>query len=592
MKKISTKIILVAVVNILLASLIIGGFSAYALYTSNMDRVEKTKELLMKDYDMNIKSVVESAVSSLAGVKARIENGTITKEEGALEAADIIRQAKYGTSGYLWADTLDGINVAMQGKKDTEGTSRWELADKNGVKIIQEFSKLCKEKGEGYLDYYFPKPGQTEASPKRGYIKLDKDFNWMIGTGNYIDDIEDAVAAEKKKADSMLRMNLMILFGTTFGIILLAVLLSFAIGKSITKPILKITDLVNKTAKLDIKDDASFDDIQHYKDETGIIGRAVGELRKSLREIMLQIKDDSIILAKSSESLEKITVTGYDAVNGVNNAVGEFAKGAMDQAVEVQTGAEKLSDLAAEIQESTKSSDMLKTYTKDVIKNNDNGFHLVGELNSKFEETSEKTVKLGQNVEKLTEKSAMIGDIVGTIQSIASQTNLLALNAAIEAARAGEAGKGFAVVADEIRKLADQTTQATERIGGIIGEIQHEITDTQNNMSVSKQAVDAASTVMDNVLQSFDAIKVSMDNTVQNLDDLVGNINGINRSKDVVVGTIEGISAITEENAATAEEISATMETQKALMENIRNDAGNLMKVAEKLSEIIMRFNM
>lgn len=592
MKKISTKIIMVAVVNILLASFIIGGFSAFALYTSNIDRVSKTKELLMRDYDLNIKSVTESVVNSLGGVKKLIAEGKITKEEGALQAADIIRNVKYGTGGYVWADTIDGINVVLQGKKDVEGTSRWDLTDKNGIKIIQEFSKLSKDKGEGYLNYYFPKAGETVASPKRGFIMYDKDFNWMIGTGNYIDDIEKAVAAEKKKADEVLWFNLMVLFVTTVGIIILAVIFSTVISRTITKPILKITDLVNKTARLDIKDDASFDDVAKYKDETGIIGRAVADLRKNLREIMGYIKTDAVTLSDSSEALEKITISGYDAVNGVNSAIGEFANGAQDQANEVQIGAEKLNDLAAEIQESSKSSDLLKTYTKEVVVNNEEGFKLVGELSSKFEEASVKTEQLGENVNKLTEKSSMIGDIVGTIQSIASQTNLLALNAAIEAARAGEAGKGFAVVADEIRKLADQTTQATSRIGGIIGEIQHEITDTQENMSVSKTAVEDASLVMHKVLQSFDAIKVSMNNTILNLDDLVGNINGINRSKDVVVGSIEGISAITEENAATAEEISATMETQKELMESIKVNAGDLMKIAEKLTEIIMKFNM
>lgn len=367
---------------------------------------------------------------------------------------------------------------------------------------------------------------------------------------------------------------------------------SFFFSNRISKPILKTALLVDKTKNLDLANDTTYDYLLSYKDEIGVIARSVGDLRQSLREIMGDIRVDAEVLTDSSDALNRVTIKGYDAVNGVNNAIGEFARGAQDQASEVQIGAEKLNDLAAEIHDSSNSSEKLKTYTQEVIHNNQEGFKLVGELNSKFAEASTSTVQLGSNVTKLTEKSAMIGDIVGTIQSVASQTNLLALNAAIEAARAGEAGKGFAVVADEIRKLADQTTQATERIGGIIGEIQQEIRETQGNMSVSKSAVENASDVMVKVLQSFDAIKVSMDKTVENLEGLISNINGIDKSKDIVVGSIEGISAITEENAATAQEISATMETQTELMRSIKGSAGDLMGVAEKLTAIIKRFTM
>lgn len=592
MKKISSKIMLVAIVNILLAALVIGGLSIYTLYKVNDERIVQLETVLKMDYDNTIKTATDSVISSLASIKAEVDQGKITLAEGERLAANVVRNAKYGESGYFWADTIEGINVVLLGKADVEGKSRIDLTDTKGTKIVQSFIQMAKDKGEGYLDYYFPKPNETVALQKRGYIKLDPSFGWMIGTGNYIDDINAKVEKEKALANATLKKNITLILIATLMIIGLAIAFSLYISRSITRPILKITELVDRTSNLDIEDDPSFDIILSYKDETGIIGAAVGHLRKNLREIIGTLKVDANILSESSVELRTITITGYESINGVNSAIGEFAKGAQDQAHEAQVGAEKLSDLASEINAGVTGANNVKRYTGEVMVNNELGLKLVGELNTKFDDALKTTNELGNNVQRLSEKSSMIGNIVNTIQNIAEQTNLLALNAAIEAARAGEAGRGFAVVADEIRKLAEQTSKSTDLITSIIDEILNEISSTKGNMSVSQSAVNTASSVMSQVIESFDSIEKSMQQTVEQLNGLVGNIDGMEQSKDVVVASIEGISAITEENAATAEEISATMESQMSLMSTIKDNSGQLMTIAEKLKTIISQFNL
>jgi methyl-accepting chemotaxis protein len=343
---------------------------------------------------------------------------------------------------------------------------------------------------------------------------------------------------------------------------------------------------------LDVSEDTEFDDILSYKDETGEIGKAVINLRKNLRDIIIILKDNSSFLTTTSEEMKDVTSAGYETINGVNSALSDFAKGAQAQAEDSQISAEKLSDLAKEIELGVIASESLKQHTSEVIDNNNEGLKLVGELNEKFVEAKNTTSELGNNVIRLSDKSALIGDIVNTIQNIAGQTNLLALNAAIEAARAGDAGRGFAVVADEIRKLAEQTSKSTEQITNIIGEILKEIGNTNSNMNVSHNAVNNASEVMNKVIQAFDSIDKSMVSTVNQLGNLVSNINEISTSKEVVVTSIEGISAITEENAATAEEISATMDNQMRFMEVIRTNSGELQSIAEKLNTIIMKFKI
>ena len=134
--------------------------------------------------DMLIKSEVETAVSMLQAIYTKHQEGEMSLVQAKKLGADLLRELRYGTEGYFWADTTEGINVVLYGRKDVEGKNRLEDKDRQGTFYIKEI--LAKGKaGGGYVEYWFPKKGQTTPQPKRSYVYLFKPFGWVVGSGYY-----------------------------------------------------------------------------------------------------------------------------------------------------------------------------------------------------------------------------------------------------------------------------------------------------------------------------------------------------------------------------------------------------------------------
>lgn len=134
--------------------------------------------------DVLVKSEVETAVSMLQAIFAKHQQGAMTLEEAKTLGADLLRELKYGTDGYFWADTTEGVNVVLYGKKEVEGRNRLQDQDPKGMFYVKEFMAKGKA-GGGYVEYWFPKKGEADAQPKRSYVLLFEPFGWVVGSGYY-----------------------------------------------------------------------------------------------------------------------------------------------------------------------------------------------------------------------------------------------------------------------------------------------------------------------------------------------------------------------------------------------------------------------
>ena len=194
--------------------------------------------------------------------------------------------------------------------------------------------------------------------------------------------------------------------------------------------------------------------------------------------------------------------------------------------------------IAEGVQEIAENSSEVATSSSEMEQAVDNGYESLQLLSRKMDIVQEEVDATSEVINQLGNRSKDIGEIIATIEAIASQTNLLALNAAIEAARAGEHGRGFSVVADEVRKLAELSQVSTERVSSLIKGIKDDV-----DLSVSKMA-QVKSETLQGIEQIGETEKV---------------FKKINESASYVTSQIEGISAATQEISASAEEITSTL---------------------------------
>ena len=236
--KVRTKLNLILVLVILLVAL------GSVVSVKNMEDV-KDKALETMDassrqsYDDSIKEQVGVVISLLTEINEEYKAGTYTLDEAKQIAAEEVRQMRYGEAGYFWIDQSDGTNVVLLGS-DTEGTNRMDTKDAKGYQMVKEIIRVAVEDGGGYTDYVFPKEGETKPSPKRSYSEYFEPFDWVVGTGNYTDYIDTAIAKQDKVFSSYAMQKAIALIAVCIVMLVVVAVLVFMIAQDITKSLKKV----------------------------------------------------------------------------------------------------------------------------------------------------------------------------------------------------------------------------------------------------------------------------------------------------------------------------------------------------------------
>ena len=346
---------------------------------------------------------------------------------------------------------------------------------------------------------------------------------------------------------------------------------------------------VGKLGKLDL----SFPGTRAtWNDEIGDMANELIDMKNALHDIVRSIQSEADGLSKESEALSGSVQSQMQVSESIAHTITEVAADAThnnDSIGEISTAIEQVS---ARTQEMSASGAYVTQTADDAVADAKGGMKYIHELVQQNETVADSMTEISRVSEQLVTGSDAIKNVVTTIREIAGQTNLLALNAAIEAARAGEAGRGFAVVAEEVRKLAEQSSAATNEIEQTIGRMIESIQVAAGAISNAEEKVDASKEVTVETEKSFNSIQ-------KRLEDVRASITQISKAVDEtagdmqdVVGNAQNISAVAEKTGANAETVAAASEEQSASLHDVSDSAESLAQTASKLNDITSKFKL
>ena len=590
MKNIKVRNKLSMILVVVLVMVVCAAFCALkGMRTIEQYAEETLEEAMRQDYDDSIKEEVDNALAVLDYYNTLYENGECTLEEAKEQAANNLRSLRYGENGYFWADDTEGNNIVLLGSS-TEGTNRMETKDGNGYQMVKDIIAVGQQPDGGYCDYVFPKEGETENSPKRSYSKLYEPFGWVVGTGNYTDDIDAKIATESEAIRNVAN----VWEKSMFAIVIVGLLLVGAIVIYITIDIISsLKRTVSFAGDLEAGNMArrASEGRLKRKDEFGTLFKAMNNLSASLDTLLGQVRKSGLSLTSDVEkALEHVSALN-DEIENISATTEELSA--------------SMEETAASAQQIETMSKQIEEVSKNIAVRSQEGAEKAVSIHERATKAKEETkenqqkakdmrLEISESLEKALEEAKVVEQIQTLAQSImgiTSQTNLLALNASIEAARAGEAGRGFAVVADEIRELAEQSKETVENIQKVTENVTHAVANLSNDSSRLLQFVSEDIT---QDFASFLEVSDAYNEDAAYVDDLVNDFSAISQellaSIDNVLSAITDVGRATNEGAIGTSEIAERSTTVAEKSNQVLAVLKNTGKMAEELKENVAGF--
>ena len=353
--------------------------------------------------------------------------------------------------------------------------------------------------------------------------------------------------------------------------------------------LVKLRGEVGKLGKLDLSFQGSR---ATWNDEIGDMANELLEMKDALHHIVRSIQTEADNLSKASGDLSNSVQSQMQVSESIAHTITDVASDAVHNNTSIGEITSAIEQVSARTEEMSASGVHANQTASDAVNDANQGMKYIHQLVQQNDTVGDAMTEISQVSEKLVTGSDAIKNVVTTIREIAGQTNLLALNAAIEAARAGEAGRGFAVVAEEVRKLAEQSSAATNEIEQTITHMIESIQVAAGAIESAEEKVAASKEVTVETEKSFDSIQKRLDEVQNSIAHISQAVDHTANDMQDVVGNVQSISSVAEKTGANAETVAAASEEQSASLHDVSDNAEALAQTATKLNDIASKFRL
>jgi methyl-accepting chemotaxis protein len=258
---------------------------------------------LMEEKELSVQKVIELGTGIISYYEKKAASSEMTVEEAQNKALSELATLRYGDNDYFWINDITSSIVMHGAKPELNGKDMSGFEDPSGKKIFREFAEIAKQKGEGFVEYLWPKPGHEEPVAKISFVKLFDKWGWVLGSGIYIDDVNEEYAAISREIYIIL------------GIIIVVLLfITYYFAKKIVAPIDRLKIAANKVAA----GDADFIIEANSLDE-------IGELEKAFGVMVSNIKEQASVANEISNGNLNVNITPRSDKDILSISLGKVA---------------------------------------------------------------------------------------------------------------------------------------------------------------------------------------------------------------------------------------------------------------------------